>query len=154
MRRWVLVLLASLCVACGQHSKGARMTRSQAPVAGSPTLALATAAPTPPAMPTLGPVYRIGEDITPPELLAKGKPDPDTPCKGHRVQGIGIFEGIIDQSGSVRNIRMIRGPLFDPPCPAFEESYRAAFSKWKYKPATHNGKPVAFVLTFTVHFHF
>jgi TonB family protein len=70
------------------------------------------------------------------------------------VQGIGIFEMTIDESGSVSAIRTINRPLFDPPCPAFEESYRAALSKWKYKPATRDGKPVAVYLTMTVHFHF
>jgi hypothetical protein len=108
--------------------------------------------PSPNLTPTLGPVYRIGGDVTPPELLTKAKPDPKVPCKGHRVQGVAIFEAIIDDSGNVRNVRAIRVPNFDLPCPEFEESHRAAFSKWKYKPATLNGKPIAVYLTFTVTF--
>jgi len=91
----------------------------------------------------VGAAYHIEGDITPPELLTKVRPDPDPPCKGHRVQGVAIFDMTIDESGTVSGVHTLRRPLLDPPCPEFEESYRAALSKWKYNPATRDGKPVA-----------
>ena len=65
-------------------------------------------------------------------------------------RGVAIFEALIDESGNVRDIRAIRKPKFDPPCPEFEESIRAAMSKWTYKPAMRNGKRTAVYLTVTV----
>ena len=61
-----------------------------------------------------------------------------------------MFEAVIDETGAVRDIRTLRKPRFKPPCPEFEGRCRATLSTWKYKPAMHNGKPIAVYLSVAV----
>ncbi len=120
----------------------------------SPTTPSATVAPNPTPATTGDTVYRIADDITPPELLTRDDSNSDDTCKGRWVSGVGIYEAVIDKSGNVRDVHALRPPQFKPPCPEFEKNIRARLSKWKYKPATRAGKPVAVYLTVTVLFHF
>jgi len=105
----------------------------------------ATPAPTP----TLGAVYQISGDIEPPELLT-GETTLLADKEHRRVSGIAILEVVIDESGNVRDLRVIRLPTYSPPWDGFEKQCREKFGKWKYKPATRDGKPVAVYLTITV----
>jgi hypothetical protein len=70
-------------------------------------------------------------------------------CRGASFSGIFIFEAIIDRDGTVRDIRTIRRPDFDPPCPHIENAYRRAIAQCRYQPGTLNGKPVPVYLTVT-----
>jgi periplasmic protein TonB len=80
------------------------------------------------------------------------QPQPQVPeaCLKSSVQGIFIIEAVIDESGGVGEVRTLRRPIFTPPCPALEETALAAVAKWRYKPATLKGKPVAVYLTVTI----
>lgn len=153
MRRTSWLLVALLCVACSRHETNTHVVASQVQPTALPTATPTAPLPSPNLTPTLGPVCRIDGNVTPPELLTR-VPDPNFPCKGHWAQGIGIFEAVIDESGNVRNVRAFRTPQIKPPCPEFEASYRAALSKWRYKPATRDGKPIAVYLTVRVTLQF
>jgi TonB family protein len=60
-----------------------------------------------------------------------------------------IYEIIVDQLGNVRNLKLLRATHAGEPYDTFDRSFRAAILQWKYKPATQNGRPVAFQLTVT-----
>ena len=63
-----------------------------------------------------------------------------------RVQGIVILEAIIDPSGSVTNVRVLRS------IPLLDQSAIDAVRQWKYQPTLLNGVPVPIVMTVTVNF--
>jgi hypothetical protein len=153
MRRSICLVLLAFSAACGGRTKDVRVAAKEATPSATPTPAVVFVVPSPEPEPTLGIVYRIGDDVTAPELLTmgKGKRTIPDPCKGHRVQGIGILAAVVDEMGRVRHVRATRPPVFDPPCPAFEAYERAVLSEWRYKPAMRNGKAVPIYITFTVH---
>lgn len=64
-----------------------------------------------------------------------------------RVQGIVILQTIIDKEGNVTNVRILK-PL---PMGLSEEAIKAV-KRWKFEPATLNGKPVDVYFNLTVNF--
>jgi hypothetical protein len=124
--------------------KGARI-----PVPSSPTVA---------ATPTLGTVYhyptdiRLEGEIQPPELITQVAPDIADGWKKRTGQGIAVFQLIVDEGGNVRDVHMMRDPGFTPAWPDFEVRCRTALSQWKYRPAMHDGTPVAINLFVTVQY--
>ena len=90
---------------------------------------------------------RPGGDIRAPELLMRV--DPVYPETARRVglQGVVILEAIIAASGDIEEVAVVRsaGPLFD-------SAAVAAVQRWKYRPATLNGRAVRVLLNVTVSF--
>lgn len=63
------------------------------------------------------------------------------------VQGTVIVEAIIDEQGSVDNVRVLRGlPM------GLDKSAIEAIQQWRFKPATMSNKPVKVYFTLTVNF--
>jgi outer membrane biosynthesis protein TonB len=140
----VSLVLAPL--ACTPHDHGEAAKRADAQPPGTSESQAATPAPTP----TLGAVYRIDGDIQPPELLTRNEPISFPGGKERKAWGPAILEAVIDETGNVRDVRLLRAPKFSPPWPGFEKECQEQIGKWRYKPATRNGKPVAVYLTITV----
>ncbi len=90
---------------------------------------------------------RIGGEVVPPEPISRPQPlYPDIARKA-RVTGVVIVEAIIDKQGNVTDARVLRGlPM------GLSEAATNAILRWKYRPATLNGRPVAVYLTVTVNF--
>ena len=64
-----------------------------------------------------------------------------------RIQGVVIVEAIIDKTGNVTNVKILKGlPM------GLDQAAADAVKKWKFKPATLNGKPVAVIYNLTVNF--
>jgi protein TonB len=85
--------------------------------------------------------------VTIPELLERVDPAyPDTARK-LRQEGTVLLEAVITASGAVDEIRVVasRGPLLD-------SAAIAAVRRWRYRPATLNGRAVAVFLTVRVTF--
>jgi hypothetical protein len=149
MRRSILLLPILLFIACAPHGQSIPNQGSEVPGPRSPATI---------SIPTLGPVYQFPNDvrlegpIDPPELVRKVAPDVAEGWKARAAQGFGVFQVIVDEVGNVRDVRMLREPEFTPPWPEFEQRCRAALSEWKYRPAAHDGKPVAVYLTITVRY--
>jgi protein TonB len=70
----------------------------------------------------------------------KEKSDPGYPLELRRqnVQGTVTLYAVIHSDGSVGDVRVLNSP--DERLDAFASS---AFGRWKFLPATKNGKPVA-----------
>jgi TonB family protein len=98
-----------------------------------------------------GPVYHAGQrGVRQPRPLAKLAPKyPD--AAGHVVQaGAFIFEAVIDRTGAVCDVRLVRSSVkFTPPLPEYGEALRLAIKRSRYKPATKEAQPVKFRMTIT-----
>ena len=110
---------------------------------GAPLPALPPPAP-PPAV-ERAPV-RIGGAVTAPALLERVDPEYPPIAVQARVQGVVILEALVDSSGRVEDVRVLRSiRLLD--AAAIE-----AVRKWRYSPLFLNGTAERFVLTVTVSF--
>lgn len=100
----------------------------------------------PPAAEPEGPI-RVGGDVMPPEKLAAPPPQYTEIARKARIQGVVIVEAIIDKEGNVTNVKVLKGlPM------GLDTAASDAVKKWKFKPATLNGKPVAVIYNLTVNF--
>ncbi|MEM9763613.1 MAG: energy transducer TonB [Pseudomonadota bacterium] len=99
----------------------------------------------PPAEPE-GPIH-VGGDVNPPEKLHYPPPQYTEIARKARVQGVVIVQAIIDKTGSVNNVKVLKGlPM------GLDEEAVKAIKQWKFKPATLNGKPVDVYYNLTVNF--
>lgn len=99
----------------------------------------------PPAEPE-GPI-RVGGDVQPPVKLVAPSPQYTEIARKARIQGVVIVEAIIDKEGNVTNVKVLKGlPM------GLDSAAAEAVKKWKFKPATLNGKPVAVIYNLTVNF--
>lgn len=99
----------------------------------------------PPAEPE-GPI-RVGGDVQPPVKISAPSPQYTEIARKARIQGVVIVEAIIDKQGSVTNVKVLKGlPM------GLDSAAADAVKKWKFKPATLNGKPVAVIYNLTVNF--
>ena len=58
-----------------------------------------------------------------------------------------IVEAIIDKTGNVTNVKVLKGlPM------GLDQAAADAVKKWKFEPATLNGKPVSVIYNLTVNF--
>ena len=99
----------------------------------------------PPAEPE-GPI-RVGGDVQPPVKLSAPSPQYTEIARKARIQGVVIVEAIIDKDGEVTNVKILKGlPM------GLDTAAADAVKRWKFKPATLNGKPVAVIYNLTVNF--
>jgi protein TonB len=99
----------------------------------------------PPAEPE-GPI-RVGGDVQPPVKVVAPPPQYTEIARKARIQGVVIVEAIIDKQGNVTNVKILKGlPM------GLDTAAADAVKKWKFEPATLNGKPVAVIYNLTVNF--
>ena len=99
----------------------------------------------PPAEPT-GPI-RVGGDVKAPEKVSYPSPVYTEIARKARITGVVIVEAIIDKEGNVTNVKVLKGlPM------GLDQAAVDAVKRWKFKPATLNGKPVAVIYNLTVNF--
>jgi TonB family protein len=89
----------------------------------------------------------VGGKVREPRLVQRVEPAyPDT-ARIARIQGPVVLEAIITTEGRVEELRVLSSPS-----PLLSESALSAVSRWRYLPATLNGRPVTVFLTVTVDF--
>jgi len=99
----------------------------------------------PPPEPT-GPI-RVGGDVKPPKKLQAPNPQYTEIARKARIQGVVIVEAIIDKTGNVTNVKILKGlPM------GLDQAAADAVARWRFEPATLNGKPVAVIYNLTVNF--
>jgi len=96
-----------------------------------------------------GPVYSPGGDVTPPVLIKEVLPHYPEEAKKAKIQGKVFLEAIIDANGIPQRIKVLYSPdeRF-----GFGKAAVAAVKKWRFRPGTKNGKPVAVIFTVEVDF--
>jgi len=85
----------------------------------------------------LGKVYRVGDGVRAP--IPTYKPDPPFTkgAKAAKLQGTGVYSAVIDDSGNVAEVEVVR-----PLDKGLDENAMQTLRTWKFKPATKDGKPV------------
>lgn len=111
--------------------------------------------PSPPTAPVrvglLGkePVYRVEEGgfVTHPKKISGPNPIYPEDCREQKVTGVVVTEAVIDATGSVVNITIMRSPD-----DRLSEAAMDAIRQWVFEPAMLDGTPVAVRYVLTVKF--
>jgi TonB family protein len=82
----------------------------------------------------------------PPKLLKRVEPSYPPKARDKRVQGTVTLSAVISESGEPTDIQLKSGPLL------LYSASADAVRKWRFKPATLDGKPVAMPSTIETHF--
>lgn len=90
---------------------------------------------------------RVGGDVKAPILVERVDPAYSAEARAHRISGIVIVEALIDRSGNVAEVNVLKPLPF-----GLDRAAVDAVKQWKFKPATQNGKPVAVLFNLTVNF--
>ena len=109
------------------------------------TSLLPGAGPVAPLVPA-GPI-RVTAKVKKPEIITRVDPVYTEAARRVKVQGAVILEAVIDERGNVTSVRVVKGlPM------GLEQSAVDAVSRWKFQPATLDGRPVAVYFNLTVSF--
>ena len=100
----------------------------------------------PPVQEPEGPIH-VGGDVQAPVKVNAPQPQYTEIARKARIQGVVIVQAIIDKSGTVTNVKVLKGL----PMGLSEEAVKA-IKQWTFKPATLNGKPVDVYYNLTVNF--
>lgn len=96
-----------------------------------------------------GGIYHVGDHgLVLPVAIYKPEPEYSDDARRARLSGQVIVQLVIDQDGHVRDIRIVRSLGL-----GLDEEAVKCVSKWRFKPATKDGKPVAILGEATVGFH-
>ena len=98
-----------------------------------------------PLVSTSGPV-RVGGDVTPPTRTRYVEPVYPAIAVVARVEGTVYLEAVIDRTGAVRDVRLLKG------MPLLNDAAMDAVRQWLYSPTLLNGAPVEIVMTVSVSF--
>jgi protein TonB len=82
-----------------------------------------------------------------PQLVFGPQPEFPEVSRRLREQGLVILQAIIGTDGRVENLEFLRHAS-----PALDEAATRAISRWRYRPATLNGRAVRVYLAVTVQF--
>ena len=98
-------------------------------------------------MPSEDAPLRVGGAVTRPEIINQVRPVYTELARRARVTGTVIVEAIIDTAGNVTNVRVLKGlPM------GLDKAAVEAVQRWKFKPATLEGKAVKVYYVLTVNF--
>jgi protein TonB len=90
---------------------------------------------------------RVGGGVSRPEFITRVNPVYTEIARRARLQGTVIVEAIIDERGSVTNVRVLKGlPM------GLDRAAVDAVEKWKFRPAMFQGRPVKVYYVLTVNF--
>lgn len=89
---------------------------------------------------------RPGGDISFPERTTHVPPAYPDVARAARAEGTVVLEATIDETGRVRNVRVLRS------VPLLDEAAMSAVRQWRYRPTLLNGVAVPVLLNVTVTF--
>ena len=97
------------------------------------------------------PLYAGIGGVTNPELIQETKVPPRYPdaARKAKVSGRVILQPVIKKDGTIGDIQVIQSPGAQF---GFDDAAIAAVKQWRYKPGTHNGRPVDVYFTIVVDF--
>jgi len=93
-------------------------------------------------------VYSIGVGIVPPEAIVKPPPKFTDDAIRNRISGVVLLYGIIRKDGRVDSLKVVRSLGYG----LDEEALTTVATKWKFRPAMKEGKPVDCYVTIEVSF--
>lgn len=93
-----------------------------------------------------GPIH-VGGDVAAPNKISAPQPQYTEIARKARIQGVVIVQAIINKQGNVTDVKVLKGlPM------GLDQAAVEAIRKWKFEPATLNGKPVDVYYNLTVNF--
>jgi len=102
----------------------------------------------PPVVPPPGPgVYRVGRDVTAPQILERNEPSYTEEARAARIQGTVLLNVVVQPDGTAGQIKVLRS--LDV---GLDQKAVEAVSTWKFKPGTKDGQPVPVQATIEVNF--
>jgi TonB family protein len=93
-----------------------------------------------------GPIT-VGGDVVAPVPISQPSPDYPEPMRHVRTEGSVLLRAVIGLDGTVEDLRVEHADS-----QFFAEAARAAVARWRYRPATLNGRPVRVYLDVAVNF--
>lgn len=90
---------------------------------------------------------KVGGGVLPPQKINTPQPLYTEEARLGRIQGVVILEAIIDEKGTVQQVKVLKGL----PQGLSESAVKTA-KQWTFKPATLDGKPVPVYFNLTVRF--
>lgn len=94
------------------------------------------------------PVYRVGRGVSLPRPIYTPSPEISPEAKEAKYQATVIVMAIVSGGGDVTDAKAVNTVGM-----GLDERAVEAVSRWKFKPATKDGKPVAVKVTLEVEFH-
>jgi hypothetical protein len=89
---------------------------------------------------------RIGGAVSAPKLISRATRNLRWPDPNQCYQlGAAVFEGVIDKTGAVRELKLVKGPDNE-----FTRARRDELLQDKYSPGMYRGKPVDVKITIAV----
>ncbi len=89
----------------------------------------------------------VGGGVTPPVRIFSPQPRYTEDARRAGVEGVVILETVVDETGSVRDVKVLKGLPF-----GLDQSAVDTVKTWRYEPALRGGEPVAVYFTFTINF--
>lgn len=90
---------------------------------------------------------KVGGGVLPPQKIYTPQPVYTEEARLGRIQGVVILEAIIDEKGTVQQVKVLKGlPM------GLSESAAKTAREWTFKPATLEGRPVPVYFNLTVRF--
>ncbi|HUK14694.1 MAG TPA: energy transducer TonB, partial [Thermoanaerobaculaceae bacterium] len=96
-----------------------------------------------------GDLVELGPDVTPPQAIYSPKPGYPPLAVRQRVGGTVILEALVDENGSVQDVRVLRGVKPDL---GLDSAAANAVRTWRFKPATKGGVRVKVHITEAIPF--
>jgi TonB family protein len=85
--------------------------------------------------------------MTQPEAIAQPTPRYPTTARVAGREGTVVLEAVIDEQGRVSKVQVLRGLGL-----GCDEAAVEAVERWRFRPATLQGRPIPVLYTLTVHF--
>jgi protein TonB len=102
--------------------------------------------PTPPTEPSRPTTVRVAQLPGPPHKIVDVRPVYPDIARRARVEGTVILESVLDTSGNVTELRVIRS------VPLLDQAALDAVRQWRYTPTIYGGRPVSVLMTITIRF--
>lgn len=94
-----------------------------------------------------GGVYRIGGEVSSPQLIYKIEPEYSEMARKAKFQGTVVLFAIVDTDGIAKDIKVVH-----PLGLGLDEKAIEAIRQWRFRPGMKNGKSVAVFVTIEVNF--
>ncbi|HEY0155814.1 MAG TPA: energy transducer TonB [Thermoanaerobaculia bacterium] len=93
-------------------------------------------------------LYQTGGDVKPPVVTRRVSPRFAKSATGGPPRQVVILEGIVSRTGCLRTVSVVKGA----PAPELNAAALQAVAKWKFDPATLDGRPVDAIFHFSIQF--
>ena len=92
-------------------------------------------------------VLRVGGNVSPPLAIDRPPPQYTEEARKARITGVVILQTVIDETGEVQEVKVLKGQPG-----GLSEAAVEAVRRWRFEPALLDGEPVAVYYNLTINF--